>query len=105
MSEMSFEQMLDESFKTIHNGEVVEGTVIDVKDDEIINNELLETVLGEEINIFNITNSFTSYSFKLKTGCMKELRKDINIKANNYIKVLLAKSNLLSYIYLKVRFG
>ena len=25
MSEMSFEQMLDESFKTIHNGEVVEG--------------------------------------------------------------------------------
>ena len=38
MSEMSFEQMLDESFKTIHNGEVVEGTVIDVKDDEIILN-------------------------------------------------------------------
>lgn len=35
---MSFEQMLDESFKTIHNGEVVEGTVIDVKDDEIILN-------------------------------------------------------------------
>ena len=30
--------MLDESFKTIHNGEVVEGTVIDVKDDEIILN-------------------------------------------------------------------
>ena len=38
MSEMSFEQMLDESFKTIHNGEVVEGTVIDVKDAEIILN-------------------------------------------------------------------
>ena len=38
MSEMSFEQMLDESFKTIHNGEVVEGTVIDVKEDEIILN-------------------------------------------------------------------
>ena len=31
MSELSFEQMLDESFKTIRNGEVVEGTVIDVK--------------------------------------------------------------------------
>ena len=29
MSEMSFEQMLEESFKTIRNGEVVEGTVID----------------------------------------------------------------------------
>ena len=36
MSELSFEQMLDESFKTIHNGEVVEGTVIDVKPEEII---------------------------------------------------------------------
>ncbi len=30
--------MLDESFKTIRNGEVVEGTVIDVKDDQIILN-------------------------------------------------------------------
>ena len=30
--------MLNESFKTIHNGEVVEGTVIDVKEDEIILN-------------------------------------------------------------------
>ena len=38
MSEMSFEQMLNESFKTIHTGEVVEGTVIDVKPDEIILN-------------------------------------------------------------------
>jgi len=38
MSELTFEQMLDESFKTIHAGEVVEGTVIDVKPDEIILN-------------------------------------------------------------------
>ena len=38
MSELSFEQMLDESFKTIRNGEVVEGTVIGVKQDEIILN-------------------------------------------------------------------
>lgn len=38
MSELTFEQMLDESFKTIHTGEVVEGTVIDVKSDEIILN-------------------------------------------------------------------
>ena len=38
MSELSFEQMLEESLKTIRNGEVVEGTVIDVKDDEIILN-------------------------------------------------------------------
>ena len=35
MSEMSFEQMLEESFKTIRKGEVVEGTVINVKPDEI----------------------------------------------------------------------
>ena len=38
MSELTFEQMLDESFKTIRNGEVVDGTVIDVKPDEIILN-------------------------------------------------------------------
>ena len=38
MSELTFEQMLDESFKTIHTGEVVEGTVIDVKPDEMILN-------------------------------------------------------------------
>ncbi len=38
MSELTFEQMLDESFKTIHAGEVVEGTVIDVKPDEAILN-------------------------------------------------------------------
>ena len=38
MSELTFEQMLEESFKTIHAGEVVEGTVIDVKPEEIILN-------------------------------------------------------------------
>ncbi|MCI9429927.1 MAG: 30S ribosomal protein S1 [Lachnospiraceae bacterium] len=38
MSELTFEQMLDESFRTIHSGEVVEGTVIDVKPDEAILN-------------------------------------------------------------------
>ena len=37
MSE-SFEQMLNDSIKTIHNGEVVEGVVIDVKPNEIILN-------------------------------------------------------------------
>lgn len=38
MSELTFEQMLEESLKTIHTGEIVEGTVIDVKPDEIILN-------------------------------------------------------------------
>lgn len=38
MSELSFEQMLEDSLKTIRTGEIVEGTVIDVKEDEIILN-------------------------------------------------------------------
>ena len=38
MSELTFEQMLDASLKTIHTGEVVEGTVIDVKPEEIVLN-------------------------------------------------------------------
>lgn len=38
MSELSFEQMLENSVKTIRNGEIVQGTVIDVKDEEIILN-------------------------------------------------------------------
>ncbi len=38
MSELTFEQMLEESIKTIHSGEVVEGTVIDVKPEEIVLN-------------------------------------------------------------------
>ena len=38
MSEMSFEQMLEASLKTIRNGEVVEGTVIGVKPEEIVLN-------------------------------------------------------------------
>lgn len=38
MSELSFEQMLEESLKTIRTGEVVTGKVIDVKEDEIVLN-------------------------------------------------------------------
>lgn len=38
MSELSFEEMLEDSLVTIHNGEVVEGTVIGVKDNEVILN-------------------------------------------------------------------
>ncbi len=38
MSEQSFEELLNENFKTIHTGEIVDGTVIDVKEDEIILN-------------------------------------------------------------------
>ena len=38
MSDLTFEQMLEESLKTIHTGEVVEGTVIDVKPEEVVLN-------------------------------------------------------------------
>lgn len=38
MSDLSFEQMLEESLKTIRTGEIVEGTVIAVKEDEIVLN-------------------------------------------------------------------
>ncbi len=40
MSELTFEQMLEDpnSIRTIHSGEVVEGTVIDVKPEEIVLN-------------------------------------------------------------------
>ena len=38
MSELTFEQMLEESLKTIHSGEVVEGTVIAVKPEELVLN-------------------------------------------------------------------
>ena len=38
MSELSFEQMLEESLKPIRTGEIVTGKVIDVKEDEIVLN-------------------------------------------------------------------
>lgn len=38
MSEQSFEQMLEESLKKISNGDVVEGTVIEAKPDELVVN-------------------------------------------------------------------
>ena len=36
--EMSFEQLLNESLKVIHAGDIVEGTVIDVKPEEAVLN-------------------------------------------------------------------
>ena len=38
MSELSFEQMLEESLKTIRTGELVTGKVISVKEDSIVLN-------------------------------------------------------------------
>ncbi len=52
--EMNFEQMLEESFKTIRNGEVVEGTVIGVKADEIILN------IGYKADGIIVRNEYTN---------------------------------------------
>ena len=51
MSELSFEQMLEDSVKTIRNGEIVQGKVIDVKEDEIILISVIkQTVLSQSTN-------------------------------------------------------
>ncbi len=66
MSEMSFEQMLEESFKTIHNGEVVDGTVISVKPDEIVLNIgktmvcVTQETLYDNIKIFATMDDFNN---------------------------------------------
>ena len=52
MSEMSFEQMLEESFKTIRNGEVVEGVVIGVK--QMRSSLILDISQTELLHVMNI---------------------------------------------------
>ena len=74
MSEMSFEQMLEESFKTIRNGEVVEGTVIDVKPDEIFLNFKEKKVLTEERRTGN-----TLYCRGIFGFCWKKLLSHKNL--------------------------
>ena len=54
MSDLSFEQMLDESFKTLHTGEVVNGKVINVKEDQIILNVGFKSS-SQEVNIVMTT--------------------------------------------------
>ena len=65
MSEMSFEQMLEESFKTIHNGEVVDGTVISVKPDEIVLN------IGYKSDGIITRSEYTNESNVDLTQCVK----------------------------------
>ena len=60
MSELTFEQMLEEIIvRRIRNGEVVDGTVIDVKPDEIVLNIRLQsqTVSLQEMNIQTNANA------------------------------------------------
>ena len=63
MSE-SFEQLLNESFKTIRTGEVVKGTVIAVKENEI---ELAKSYLNYYAKQYGLTdteyNVTAGYSF------------------------------------------
>lgn len=54
MSELSFEQLLEESLKTIHTGEVVDGKVIAVKEDEIILN------IGYKADGIIVRNEYTT---------------------------------------------
>ena len=65
MSELSIEQMLEESGKTIRNGEIVQGTVIDVKDDEIILN------IGYKADGIITKNEYTNDSSVVLTDVVK----------------------------------
>ena len=66
MSEENFEQMLEDSFKTIHNGEVVDGTVISVKPDQIILN------IGYKADGVITRNEYTNDSSLDLTTVVKE---------------------------------
>ena len=65
MSELSFKQMLEDSVKTIRNGEIVQGTVIDVKDDEIILN------IGYKADGIITKNEYTNDSSVVLTDVVK----------------------------------
>ena len=65
MSELSFEQMMEDSVKTIRNGEIVQGTVIDVKDDEIILN------IGYKADGIITKNEYTNDSSVVLTDVVK----------------------------------
>ncbi len=75
MSELTFEQMLEESLKTIHAGEVVEGTVIDVKADEIILN------IG-----YKSDGILTKYEYTSDSSC--DLRTAVKVGDKMEVKVL-----------------
>ncbi len=65
MSELTFEQMLEDSCKTIHAGEVVEGTVISVKPEEIILN------FGYKADGIITKNEYTNETSADLTSCVQ----------------------------------
>ena len=87
MSEMSFEQMLDAYEKTIRNGEVVEGTVIDVKPDEIVLN------IGYKSDaMIVIGNSNSINTQKLFEICKKECENTYYVQTSNDMDYTKLKS-------------
>jgi len=73
MSELTFEQMLEESFKNIHTGEVVEGTVLSVTPDMVFVN------IGYKSDGIITKNEFSNDSSVDLTTAVKEGDK-INVK-------------------------
>jgi len=73
MSELTFEQMLEESFKNIHTGEVVEGTVLSVTSDMVFVN------IGYKSDGIITKNEFSNDSSVDLTTAVKEGDK-INVK-------------------------
>lgn len=96
MSELTFEQMLEQSLKTIRNGEVIEGTVIAVKPDVAVLN------IGYKSDGILTRNEYTNESnFDLTTA----------LKVDDKIEVKVIKVNdgegqvLLSYKRLALEKG
>ena len=96
MSELTFEQMLEQSLKTIRNGEVIEGTVIDVKPDVAVLN------IGYKSDGILTRNEYTNEAnFDLTTA----------LKVDDKIEVKVIKVNdgegqvLLSYKRLALEKG
>ena len=95
-NEQSFEQMLEASLKTIRTGEVVEGTVIDVKEDEIILN------IGYKADGIITRNEYSNTS-------NLDLRTVVNVGDTMQAKVLKVNDGegqvLLTYKRLKAEKG
>ena len=79
MSELTFEQMLEQSLKTIRNGEVIEGTVIDVKPDVAVLN------IGYKSDGVLTRNEYTNEAnFDLTTALKVDDKIDVKvIKVND----------------------
>ena len=76
MSELSFEQMLEDSVKTIRNGEIVQGKVIDVKEDEIIMNIGYKADgISPRVNIPMMLHLYSQMQFMLVTAWKQKFSK------------------------------